>query len=220
MSTQEDFLRQYIIDSGMTQTDLARETGIEQSSLSRFIKGKQRLSMDNLFLLMDFFRLSITPNKLVTEDTTIKRIGVNAPVEKISDGENLQTIQVYSAAGAGSPFDPDSVSPLCTISAPPEYLRYSDLAVLVSGHSMEPLLPNDSIVGVKRDVPFQANELYVASIPYEGLVVKRVAVSMETGEYIFKSENPNKEAYPDFRVLIAESEKIIIGRVVWVMLRY
>ena len=71
-----------------------------------------------------------------------------------------------------------------------------------------------------RNADFQANELFLAHIPYEGYVIKRIAVDIERQEYVFKSENANKIAYPDFRVSINESEKIIVGRVVWIMWGY
>ena len=52
------------------------------------------------------------------------------------------------------------------------------------------------------------------------MVVKRIGVDRQKNEFVFKSENPNKESYPDFRLGIAEAEQIIVGRVVWVMWGY
>lgn len=134
--------------------------------------------------------------------------------------EKNTTINVYSVAGAGPGFLPAQLDPLFQITTTPEYLRRSDYAVLVDGHSMEPMIPHGSVVGIKCDVPFKANEIFLADIPYEGLVVKRVGVDLKNNEFIFKSENPDKEAYPDFRLSIAEAEKIIIGRVVWITIGY
>lgn len=129
-------------------------------------------------------------------------------------------IPVYAMAGAGPAILPDQMEPLFTVIAPPEYFRRSNYAILIDGHSMEPRIPNGSLVGIRLNMPFQANELYLADIPYEGFVVKRVAVDLKAEEFIFKSDNPDKESYPDFRLSIHEAEKIIIGRVVWVMVGY
>ncbi len=129
-------------------------------------------------------------------------------------------IPVYAIAGAGPGILPDQLEPLFTVLAPPEYFRRSNYAILVNGHSMEPLIPHGAIVGIKLDEPFQANELFLADIPYEGLVVKRVGVDLKAEEFVFKSQNPDKDSYPDFRLSIHEAEKIIIGRVVWVMIGY
>lgn len=135
-------------------------------------------------------------------------------------GDKAAAIPVYAIAGAGPGILPEQMEPLFTVTAPPDYFRKSDYAVLINGHSMEPLIPNGAIVGIRIDVPFQANELFLAEIPYEGLVVKRVGVDLKSQEFIFKSENENKKAYPDFRLSIHEAEKIILGRVVWVMVAY
>ena len=37
-----------------------------------------------------------------------------------------------------------------------------------------------------------------------------------SGEYIIRSDNPDKEKYPDRRLSITEYTDIILGRVVWV----
>lgn len=152
------------------------------------------------------------------------RIKTQLPVKPTpisTNGENGSVpIPVYAVAGAGAGFLPEQLEPLFTVTAPLDYFRRSNYAVVVSGHSMEPLIPHGSIVGVKTDEPFQANELFLANIPYEGLVVKRVGVDRQTEEFIFKSQNPDKEAYPDFRLSIHEADGIIMGRVVWVLVNY
>lgn len=137
-----------------------------------------------------------------------------------SENNSAIAIPVYAVAGARPGILPDQLKPLFTVLAPPEYFRLANYVVLINGHSMEPLIPHGAYVGIKTDVPFQANELFLAKIPYEGLVVKRVGVDLKTEEFVFKSQNPDKESYPDFRMSIHEAEKIIIGRVVWVMMGY
>jgi len=150
---------------------------------------------------------------------TIRRIGPNAPLEAVV-GEGLQELSVYDVAGAGPAVEVSELTPLFSVFAPPDYLRRADYAILVDGHSMEPLIPNRSVVGIKTGVPFVANELYAARIPYEGMVIKRIGVDRAANEFIFKSQNPDKESYPDFRLNINEAESIIVGRVVWVMWGY
>ena len=135
-------------------------------------------------------------------------------------GDDLQTIRVYDVAGAGPAVAISEVDPLFTVTAPPTYFRMSDYALQVDGHSMEPLIPHGSVVGVRTGTPFVANELYAARIPYEGLVIKRIAVDRESNKFIFKSENKDKENYPPFSLDISEAEGIIVGRVVWVMVGY
>lgn len=129
-------------------------------------------------------------------------------------------VPVFAVAGAGPAWLPASQEPLFTVQAPADFMRRCDYAIQVEGHSMEPLIPHGAVVGIKEDGAFQANELFLANIPYEGLVVKRVGVDLKSEEFIFKSQNPDKEAYPNFRLSIHEAEKIIMGRVVWIMTNY
>lgn len=197
------------------QTSFAQRAGISQSSLSKIISGETKAP--------DLTTVSAIMDELEREENTaiIRRVAPNAPLEKIDGNDtSLCTIGVYTVAGAGPGFLPDQMEPIFQVTAPPDYFRRSNYAVQVDGHSMEPLIPHGSIVGIRVDVPFQANELFLASIPYEGLVIKRVGVDIAAGEFVFKSQNPDKSAYPDFRLAIAEAEKIIIGRVVWVMWGY
>ncbi|MDR2574582.1 MAG: S24 family peptidase [Desulfovibrio sp.] len=150
----------------------------------------------------------------------ICRPGPHAPPDVVG-GQGLKTIPVYQKAGAGpGAADLDEMEPLFYISVPPEYFKRSDFAVLVDGHSMEPTIMHRSVVGAQRHFDFKANELYVARIPYEGLVVKRVAVGRDGRAFVFKSDNKDKDNYPDYEINMTEAETIVMGRVVWIMYRY
>lgn len=197
------------------QTAFAQKIGISQSALSKIISGETKSpELGSIAAIVDALA-----DEFYADAPSIKRIAPHAPIEKVT-GPGLKTINVYSVAGAGPGIEVGEIEPLFQVTAPPDYFRRSDYAIVVDGHSMEPLIAHGSIVGIKLHAPFVANELYVARIPYEGLVIKRVGVDRATNEFIFKSENPNKENYPDFRVNIDESEGIIVGRVVWVMWGY
>ena len=149
-----------------------------------------------------------------------KKSLVPLPKMETDDVQRNVIVPVFAVAGAGPAWLPASQDPLFTVQAPADFMRKCDYAILVEGHSMEPLITHGAVVGIKVDCPFQANELFLANIPYEGLVVKRVGVDLKSEEFIFKSQNPDKDAYPDFRLSIHEAEKIIMGRVVWIMTNY
>lgn len=208
---------------GKTLDAVAKIVGVGgRSVISAWRNGTraaENTSFANMFLYLE--RLGIDYRQFLPEDNAIiRRIEPNAPLEIVDGGTEVDTIPVYAAAGAGPGVLPEQLIPLFKVTAPPDYLRRSNFAVMVDGHSMEPLIPNGAIVGIREGVDFRANELYLASIPYEGLVIKRIAVDMMAKEFVFKSQNPDKESYPDFRLAIAEAEKVIIGRVVWVMIGY
>lgn len=207
---------------GQTLQEIADLIGVGNRALvGEWINGNREAVNASFSNLMNYLErlgynyLDFFPS----EPPSIRRIAPNAPTEKVA-GTGLKTINVYSVAGAGPGVEVGEIEPLFQVTAPPDYFRRSDYAIVVDGHSMEPLIAHGSIVGIKLHAPFVANELYVARIPYEGLVIKRVGVDRATNEFIFKSENPNKENYPDFRLNIDEAEAIIVGRVVWVMWGY
>lgn len=208
-------LRESIKASGVAQAEISRQTGIQQGSISRFLDGSQpTLGGANVIKILTYLG-----GQVVFPDAapTICKPGHQpVPIE----GDNLKTINVYDVAGAGPAVAIAEVEPLFSVTAPPEYFYKSDYALKVSGHSMEPLIPHNSIVGIKLGSEFLANELYAARIPYEGLVIKRVGVDRVNNQFVFKSQNPDKESYPDFSLDIAEAEGIIVGRVVWVMVGY
>ena len=209
-------------DEGMSLQKIADLMGVgHRSVICEWLKGSRKAENATFANLMTYMeRLGIDyQDYFPAKFPTIKRPAPNAQPEIVT-GEDVRSIPVYAIAGAGPAWMPDENEPLFKVFAPRDFLSASAYAVQIDGHSMEPLIPHQSIVGIRPDVPFQANELYLANIPYEGLVVKRIGVDRKAEEFIFKSENPDKNAYPDFTLSINEAEKIIIGRVVWILINY
>lgn len=58
-----DQLRQAVADSGRTLGELARNTGIDKSALSRFVNGERGLSMEALNAIGDYLSLRIVADK-------------------------------------------------------------------------------------------------------------------------------------------------------------
>jgi len=52
-------IRQHRQERNLTQTELARQIGIQQSDLSRMEKGEYRVSLDVLFRLLQVFEMSL-----------------------------------------------------------------------------------------------------------------------------------------------------------------
>ena len=61
-------LRAEIIDSGMSHSRLARESGVERLSIARFVKGERSMRLDMADKLAAYFRLA-----LVTPPTNKRR---------------------------------------------------------------------------------------------------------------------------------------------------
>ena len=58
-STVGGRIRQHRLERQLTQTELARQIGIQQSDLSRMEKGEYRVSLDVLFRILQAFELSL-----------------------------------------------------------------------------------------------------------------------------------------------------------------
>ncbi len=61
--TLTDQLRRAVADSGRTLGELARDTGIDKSALSRFVNGERGLSMEGINAIGDYLGLRIVAEK-------------------------------------------------------------------------------------------------------------------------------------------------------------
>jgi transcriptional regulator with XRE-family HTH domain len=60
-------LRREVAASGRTLGELARETGVDKSALSRFVNGERGLSMEALDAIGDYLKLRIVADKPKTK---------------------------------------------------------------------------------------------------------------------------------------------------------
>ena len=204
--------------SGMKRAEISRLLGhTGRSAVTNWLKESstsRNASFPDMLRYIDVLGLDI--QDYLPKSATIRRPAPNAPVEK-ADADGSVTIHVYALAGAGPAFDLEENDPLATIRVPLEYSMQCDSALLVKGDSMAWTIKSGGVVGViRRNFDFVSGEVYAVRLPYEGLSIKRVIVDAASGEYIIRSDNPDKEKYPDRRLSITEYADIILGRVVWV----
>ena len=204
--------------SGMKRAEISRLLGhTGRSAVTNWLKESstsRNASFPDMLRYIDVLGLDI--QDYLPKSATIRRPAPNAPVEK-ADADGSVTIHVYALAGAGPAFDLEENDPLATIRVPLEYAMQCDSALLVKGDSMAWTIKSGGVVGViRRNFDFVSGEVYAVRLPYEGLSIKRVIVDATSGEYIIRSDNPDKEKYPDRRLSITEYADIILGRVVWV----
>ena len=204
--------------SGMKRAEISRLLGhTGRSAVTNWLKESstsRNASFPDMLRYIDVLGLDI--QDYLPKSATIRRPAPNAPVEK-ADADGSVTIHVYALAGAGPAFDLEENDPLATIRVPLEYAMQCDSALLVKGDSMAWTIKSGGVVGViRRNFDFVSGEVYAVRLPYEGLSIKRVIVDAASGEYVIRSDNPDKEKYPDRRLSITEYTDIILGRVVWV----
>lgn len=203
-----------------TYRDLAQMANVNQGNLSSFMKPdgdpkrRETMTFDSAWKILNALGMKLPT--LEQEEATIRRPAPNAPIER-ADADDSVAIHVYALAGAGPAFDLEENDPLATIRIPPDYAMRCDCALMVKGDSMAGTVRNGGVVGViRQNFDFASGEIYAVRLPYEGISIKRVIVDDATGEYIIRSDNPDRDKYPDRRLPIAEYADIILGRVVWV----
>jgi len=81
-------LRQLRKLRGMTQSELARQIGIQQSDLSRMEKGTYRVSLDNLFKILGVFGMDVA--QFFQQEMTPAARPAPAPLSQ----EDMQTLHM------------------------------------------------------------------------------------------------------------------------------
>lgn len=203
-----------------TYKDLAQMAQVNQGNLSSFMKAegdpkrRETMTFDSAWKILNALGVKL-PTLENESGATIRRSAPCAPMEQ-ADTEDSVAINIYALAGAGPAFDFEDSDPLAIIRIPPDYAMRCDYAFLVKGDSMVGTIPNGGVVGVvQRNFDFSSGEIYAVRLPYEGVSIKRIIVDDASGEYIIRSDNPDKNKYPDRRLSITEYPEIIFGRVVW-----
>ena len=88
-----------------------------------------------------------------------------------------------------------------------------------NGNSMSPTIQDGAVVLINlADKEPKISKVYAVCLPHEGLVLKRLNFEYNeaagTSVWIMKSDNTDKNQYPDRRLPPDEST-IIVGRAVW-----
>lgn len=222
MNLYEDFLErlQQAVKKTGNMNRFAESIGVQPNLITRWLKQERVPSLTTIQPVANRLGLRFTTTYEMSASTTQHPSAATekpSPPKKIEEeGMNI-SLDVYTVTSGDLRTGKTAQQPQFTLTAPPACFHQADLAIMMDGHSMLPTIPDKALVGVRKNAPFKANELFVAQIPYEGLVVKRVGADPRTEEFIFKSDNPNKDQYPDRRLPAAQAEKWIVGRVVWVM---
>lgn len=197
-------------------SELANLTDIEQSNLSRALKG-QKLGIDKVSKILDVIGAKVFfPDDDYQESVSVmRRMGEHSPVEPV-ENEFTMPIPVYAEVGAGNDIEIVEPIPICTISILKSY--YTDkhmYAALVGGDSMSPTIKKGAYIGI---VPvcgaLEDGAVYLVQRPYFGQMVKRVFLSPDARSIILHSDNPRWE---DQIIALEECHTVIVGRVQWVM---
>ena len=202
---------QELSDQGMKQEEIAKMLGLgrSRSLISEWLGGHRQAQQTKFHLMMQYMEALGIDYRDFFPKRTEQQLLYDDQVK----------LDVYCLAGAGGGIDLQESEPLETIYAPRKWVAQCDYAVRIAGDSMRPTIPDMSICGIKKDMPFVPNLIYIAYIPYEGHVVKRVRVDLQKRELIFHSDNPDQTRFPEFSLSEDEATKIILGKVIWTIKR-
>lgn len=204
---------------GISADDVAEKIGVSRSTVFRYEKGEiEKLPIEILYPLSEVLRT--TPEYLMglnsnNDITTIynqleppRQKRVYSYAEHQLDEQNKAiSFPVYGKTAAGT-------SPVTYGDPDVEHKDFSsvpagaDVALVVSGDSMEPLISDGSIVFYKRTPQVENGEVAIVEIEGDGVTCKRVKFDYENKKIILQSEN---DKYED---MVFDNDQIrILGKV-------
>ncbi|MGJ8731186.1 helix-turn-helix domain-containing protein [Listeria aquatica] len=242
METMGDRIKRLRIEMGLTQEELGKRVGLKRAAINKYEKGnvenmKRSIveKMSSLFSVSPSYLMALDEsnsekntifqlyNKL--EKTRQERVYRYAE-QQLNEQENEKVIQAnFSgndidvagkvAAGLGTQ-NFDKTQPLFTIRMNKEDIPSDyDLALQVTGNSMEPTFEDEEIIFVKEQNEFQNGMIAAVEINEEAFIkkiykeenrIRLVSLNRDTDE-------SGNRLYPDFYA-DEKDELYLIGRVV------
>lgn len=204
---------------GLTQAEFGERFGIgSQGAVWQYLNGKTALNLKAAKGFAEGIDCSVADfsPRLAAEIDALSR---HTPDEG-SEFADVLRLDVKAAAGHGEvPYLEEELGFLkfrrdFLVSA--GVSEANAVVITVKGASMEPTIANGAVLLVNRaNREPRTNGIYVFHKEGDGLVVKRVMKS-STGEWIARSDNDDKQAFPDFPF---HDGATLIGRAVWMGVR-
>lgn len=204
---------------GISADDVAEKIGVSRSTVFRYEKGEiEKLPIEILYPLSEVLRT--TPEYLMglnsNNDITTIYNELEPPRQKrvysfaehqLEEQNKVVSFPVYGKTAAGT-------SPVTYGDPDVEHKDFSsvptgaDVALVVSGDSMEPIISDGSIVFYKRQPSVENGEIAIVEIEGDGVTCKRVKYDYNNEKIILQSEN---DKYED---MIYSNDQIrILGKV-------
>lgn len=172
-------LRQCLTDKGITNTKLSELLNVDRTTIQNWLKGGQPRDY-HITEMCKIFGVSVD-----------WLTGCPQPNAEILT-ENIYMIPVFNSVSAGlgtyADSNIDSYRP-AEISNPLEVRNY--FYCRVTGNSMEPTIPDGSVILVHKQNIVESGEVAVVLIDNDNAVVKRVCYGKDWLE--LRSENPDYE---------------------------
>jgi len=203
----------------LTADEVAEKIGVSRSNVYRYEKGDiEKLPLEVLEPLSEI--LQTTPQQLMGWESGDDILPIynqlNPPRQKrvysfaekeLEDQNKVVSFPVYGKTAAGT-------DPVTYGDPDVEHKDFSnvpagaDVALVVSGDSMEDLIPDGSIVFYKRQESVENGEIAIVEIEGDGVTCKRVKFDYENEQIILESEN---DKYDD--MVFKDDQVRILGKV-------
>jgi SOS-response transcriptional repressor LexA len=203
----------------LTADEVAEKIGVSRSNVYRYEKGDiEKLPLEVLEPLSEI--LQTTPQQLMGWESGDDILPIYNQLEpprqkkvysfaesELEDQNKVVSFPVYGKTAAGTTpvtyGDPD-VEHKDFSSVP----NGADVALVVSGDSMEPLISDGSIVFYKSQPHVENGEIAIIEIEGDGVTCKRVKFDYENEKIILQSENDKYEE------MVFDHEQVrILGKV-------
>lgn len=228
-----EIIRKRIQASGMSQAQFSRETGVQQGSLSRFLKGEQSsLSGDTVAKIVNFFGAKLVfpgENEEPSRDVCFVNTRIMPAGEYVAPpvAEDYLAAPLVGEVGAGLGYIPqDVIEGWCLVSRNnPAVRSRSNLIAVEIGHSsysMQPTLnPGDIVLVDKNDRNIQhCGHIMLVTDPEGAGMIKRVAINDKKDDdhrIIFYSDNNLLHpplVYSLRNDYAGDWDKVVAGRVI------
>ena len=206
---------------GISMEELGRRLNKDKSTISRWVKGERFPKIEEAEEIADFFNIPF--ETLIFGEKEMKKSGIStiyAQLEhprqqkvcsyaenQLEEQNKIVSFPVYGKTAAGT-------SPVTYGDPDVEHKDFSsvpagaDVALVVSGDSMEGLISDGSIVFYKRQPTVENGEIAIVEVDGDGVTCKRVKFDYENEKIILQSEN---DKYDD--MVFKDSQVRILGKV-------
>ena len=228
-------LRARLLASEVRQNQIAKETQIQQASLSRFLDGSQAtMSGEAVVRLVQWLGGSIDLGDKEAAEVSKEVCFVNAKLVSADEGTPPPQAEDYIAAplvgevGAGPGYLPsDEIKSWFLVYKRLEAIRYRKNLIAVeigkASTSMQPTLNPGDIVLVDRDDRDVAKpgRMMLVLDPQDGSgMIKRVSTTQEGDDFRITYYSDNAAKWPPMIYSLKKDfdddwDKAIVGRVIW-----
>lgn len=219
-----------------SQSDLAKKAGLTPRHLNDFLGERRAMTEDDQMKIVDIIKADylsfLQLGKSLIDGKSpyqSKPRPVLIQTHREADKENIEAeaytaIPFYesgrmAAFSNGAAFDRYEAPTSSVVVYMPELgirAKHRLAATRVGGDSMEPLIPENSIIVIDLDDrEFADNKIYAVALDDELdmlFAVKRVRKFEKAEGFLFMSENQN---YAPRLVVVSDWHRLCIGRVIW-----